>query len=283
MKLLSGRFVYKSYADMELAFYLEQPRVKRFELSPVVMNNVGGGWAHHEVLDAPYYAFAGQDGLLDEGYAILTVGHRGGDHGAQMSELLSDLIDALAYIYPRNDQFGLDLDRIVPIGHSAGGHVSLMMTMAPVELMTEHCVNLCKEFHYAVIGCVSMVGPTMLYPEPESGRMLFPVVYTDDISIKHLFGGVEYTEECYKTYSPISYARADLPPILLFAGEKDNIVSARQIELFHLALTEAGTQSEYMLVLNGEHSFLPVGGEMKPSREEIDRRAYEFIHDLIRE
>ncbi|MBO5274671.1 MAG: prolyl oligopeptidase family serine peptidase [Clostridia bacterium] len=281
MTLKSGRFIYKGYPDMELAFYLEQPRVKKFEFSPVVMNNVGGGWAHYEVLDAPYYAFAGQDKLLDEGYAILTVGHRGGDYGAQMNELLSDLIDALAYIYSRNDQFELDLDRIVPMGHSAGGHVSLMVAMAPAELMTECCVNLCEGFHYRAMGCIACVPPILLYPDPESGKMLFPVIYTENRTIKYLFGGAEYTEECYKTYSPMTYARAELPPILLIPGEKDNIVDVKQSILLHEKLTSLGTDCRLVVVKNGEHSYLPVDGEISPTREEIDRLMYDFFVEML--
>ncbi len=279
----AGRFVYKSYPQMELAFYLEQPRVKRFDYAPVVVNNVGGGWAHYEVTDSPYYAFAGQERLLDEGYAILTVGFLGGDNGQQMSGVLGDLIDALAYIYARNDIFKLDLMKLAPIGHSAGGHVTLMETMAPAELMTEQCVNLTEGFRYGVMGCIGCVPPIMLYPEPESGRMLFPVIYTDHISIKHLFDGKEYTEECYRTYSPMTYARAELPPILLIPGEKDNIVDAKQSILLHEKLTSLGVDCRLVVVKNGEHSYLPVDGEISPTREELDRQMYDFFMELIKQ
>lgn len=277
-----GRFIYKTYPDMELAFYLEQPRNRIFEYAPVIMHNIGGGWSHFEIPDKALYTFPEQEKLLDEGYAILAVGYRGGDNGEQMVDIMADLIDALAYIHARNDIFKLDLMRLVPIGGSAGGHVSLMVTMAPHELMTKTCVNITEGFAYGCMGCVGIVPPTILYPDPESGKMLFPIAYTSDASIKHLFSGEEYDAPCYKTYSPLTYARPDLPPILLLAGEKDDVVSPRQSELLHEALTAAGVNSELIIVKNGDHGLNSPDGETQPPREETDHRMYTFISDLLK-
>ena len=276
-----GRFIYKNAAGADLAFYLIQPRVRKYEKAPLIMHNIGGGWTHYEITDNPVLGYAMQEKLLDEGFAIMATGHRGGDCGGQMGEILSDLCDALVYVHAHNDAFSVDLQRIIPIGHSAGGHVSLMLAMAPGELIREYCINSSDGFDYRCIGCISLAGPTILYPDPQSGELLFPFQHTERITITHIFGGKDHTDPVYQTYSPLCHVHGKVPPIGLVYGVLDDIVSVKQGEMLYSALCDAGIRAELIRVQGGGHLLIPEEGDMMPSREEIEIRLNEFCRSLL--
>lgn len=283
----SGVFVYKTNKGMELSFNLQQPRTKVYEYAPLIMNICGGGWTHYEVGRIPNMTMAKESFLRNKGFASLTVGFRGADHGEQMPDIVADVLDALGYISKHNDVFKIDLQKIVTAGHSAGGHLSLLVAMAPQDFLMQNCVY--KNFSYKCIGSVAYMPPVMLFKDAELGVQPFPQWVGADYPnsgpdvLTHLFGvNVSSDPEPFEKYSPITYVSADMPSVLVVGGEKDTAVDHLQHIRFRDAATAAGGNCTLIIMKNGGHSFEAIGGDTSPSKADIDTASYDFVVDLLK-
>ncbi|MBR7142167.1 MAG: alpha/beta hydrolase [Clostridia bacterium] len=279
----SGRFVYKTSGGMELAFHLNQPRKQVYEYAPLIVNILGGGWTHYEVTNSHYDYLTKASTLSMEGFASMTVSYRGSDHGEKMPDIVADVLDALGYIAQYNDLFKIDLQKVVTVGQSAGGHMGLLLALAPHDFLMKNCAY--KNFSYNCIGSVAMVPPTMLYKDAETNRQLFPTWYEQapgDL-LGHLFGiNVSVNAEPFIQYSPITYVSAHMPPVLIGGATDDTIVDPKQSILFHQAALDVGGNSTLLMLENADHAWQAVGGAITPSVEEFHRLAYEFVSNLVK-
>lgn len=272
----SGVFHYKTVGDLELTFYLMQPAVRVYEEAPLVVNFVGGGWTHLPVKSPILYLASEMNAMSQDGFAQMTVTYRGSDHAGSMSDCLGDLMDAFSYISLYNDVFGIDLSHIALVGQSAGGHVALMLQLAPEELLRQSCQY--PEFSYRFCGTVTINAPTMLYME--DGKQL----WGSPVSLDPLFGGVSVTQDdtLYRKYSPITYVRADMNPVLLGIGTADNIVLPKQSYLFYQKAQQVGAADVTKMELqNAGHGFEAIGGTVTPSAAEFNQHAYQCIRQWM--
>ena len=279
----SGRFVYKTSGGVELAFHLNQPRKQVYEYAPLIVNILGGGWTHYEVTNSHYDYLTKATNLSLEGFASITVSYRGSDHGEKMPDIVADVLDALGYIAQYNDLFKIDLQKVVTVGQSAGGHMGLLLALAPQEFLMKNCAY--KNFSYKCIGSVAIVPPTMLYKDAEAGHQLFPSWYEQSRGdlLGHLFGvNVSSNAEPFIQYSPITYVSADMPPVLIGGGDKDDVVDPKQSILFHEAALNAGGDCTLVMLKNADHAWQAVDGTITPSVEEFHRQAYEFVSNLVK-
>ncbi|MBR7142168.1 MAG: alpha/beta fold hydrolase [Clostridia bacterium] len=279
----SGRFVYKVSDGMELAFYLVQPTKKIYDRAPLLISILGGGWTHYEVPESHYWYFPQGPQLLDEGFAAMTVSYRGYDHGEMMPDVVADVMDALGYISLHNDVFQIDLERIVPMGQSAGGHMSLLLTLAPYELLTKRCVY--RDFPFRCLGTVAYVPPTMFWPDEKTGRQLFPNWYKESPGelLGDLFGGnYSVNPEPFHAYSPLTYVRADMPPVLLCGADRDWVCHPDHTLNFYQASIREQGDCELFMLHNAGHSFESISGPVIPDPMLVYGRVLEFIVSLLK-
>ncbi len=280
-----GLFVYKTNEGVALSMYLVQPEKQIYEYAPLLVNILGGGWTHHNVTSYYDYLLRGNE-LSKEGYAGITVSYRGSDNGEVMPDIIADVVDALGYISRYNDTFKIDLNRVVMVGQSAGGHVGLMIASAPKEMILEHCAYNDGEFDYNVIGTVAMVPPTMLYIDEETQTQLFPSWWQGAPILGHLFGSganaaVDPTP--FVKYSPITYVSADMPPVFIGVGDKDPIVAPEQSYKYYDAAKAVGARCEMMILQNADHSFQSVDdAKITPTVKEFHDAVYEFVSGLLK-
>ena len=79
-------------------------------------------------------------------------------------------------------------------------------------------------------------------------------------------------QDVARSVSPLTYVRADLPPIMSIQGDKDPIVPYSQNVRLHEALTKAGAKNELFTVPGGGH------GNFKPEeRTSIYVKIREFL------
>jgi dipeptidyl aminopeptidase/acylaminoacyl peptidase len=80
----------------------------------------------------------------------------------------------------------------------------------------------------------------------------------------------------------LTYVSHDDPPFLILHGDKDVGVRPIHSELLAAALKKAGVPATLVMVTNAGHGFSPVGGDPKPSREEIARMIADFFDKTLR-
>ena len=91
-------------------------------LAPCLVFIHGGWWRSLDKADhsfiAPAYVVRGAHVVVIN-YALAP--------GASLQQIILDVVQALAWVWRRAEQFGVDRKRIALAGHSAGGHLAAMM------------------------------------------------------------------------------------------------------------------------------------------------------------
>ena len=94
--------------------------------SPLVMFVHGGGWTRGDKRGGVRIA----DALVPAGYAVASVDTRMPPEGGVADEA-QDVASAAAFLLAHAGQFGLDPNRFVLMGHSAGGHLVALVATDP--------------------------------------------------------------------------------------------------------------------------------------------------------
>lgn len=179
---------------------------------PLVVFIHGGGWH----LGAPeQYRFVART-LGDQGFAVALVGYRLVPEG-RFPAMLEDSAAAVRWVRDIAGKHGARVDRLALMGHSAGAYNVLMLGLDPQWLAGAGVPQ------GAIAGVVSLAGPADFYP------------WTSD-SARNAFGHVANPE----TTQPISFVRADAPPILLIHGTADDVVRPRNSRRLEAALEKTG-------------------------------------------
>jgi acetyl esterase/lipase len=173
---------------------------------PVILYVHGGGWSRgnkENVSAKPAF-------FTENGYAFISINYRLHPK-ASYEEMAQDVVTALRWVYENADTYNLDQGRINLMGHSAGGHLIMLVGTNPKYLQAN---NLSTDIIHSL---VDLDGPVDL----EYFIQRIP-------SYKKVFG--ENKNE-WAVASPITYAvRQPLPPSFLIA-RKQNTSTLRFIDI----------------------------------------------------
>ncbi|MEW4449741.1 alpha/beta hydrolase [Qipengyuania sp. JC766] len=182
------------------------------DLRPVVIFWYGGGWVKG---DRDAYAFAGR-ALASEGFLVVVPDYRKVP-GVRFPSFLQDGADAVRWTRDNARRFGGDPDRISFSGHSAGAYIAVMLALDERWL---RAVDVDPEI---VDSAVGLSGPYDFYP------------FDTKRSIDAMHGAPDPL-----LTQPISFARADAPPLLLITSTEDETVRPRNAINLAAMLEEAG-------------------------------------------
>ena len=275
----NGRFVYKYSNGQELAMFIQQPITKKYENAPFIVQIQGGGWCAGEIPNLICGVFTSSDvtGLLESGWALVTLSYRGVDNGEFLPEILSDIMDGIGFLQLHQKTFHLDCERVIFCGCSAPAHVSLMMATAPKSLLSKYCVYPITK--YKCIGAISINAPAFLYPI--NGQWGFGDEKSDPY-IQPFGSTYEEDPDIRKQYSPATHLSKDSPPLLLFYGTKDDVVDPMHTKEFAKACEKAGAPYTLVEVVNGDHGIQAAEGTTaSPTRNEWIKMIMQFATDCL--
>jgi acetyl esterase/lipase len=208
---------------------------------PTLMYIHGGGWVFGDKSGAvnlflPY---------IERGWNIVNVEYRmAGTSPAPAA--VEDVRCALRWMYKNAAEYHIDTNRIVASGHSAGGHLALMAGMLPSGTdLDSACPADTTDPPLKVAAIVNWYGITdvnKILSGPD--RKTYAVAW---------IGSQPEKEERAKRVSPMTYVRADLPPIITIHGDHDPTVPYSQAVHLHDALNHAGVPNELVTIPNGVH------------------------------
>ena len=204
------------------------------------------------------------ESLRKEGFAVVSIDYRVYKEGVVMREIITDCFDAARYIAHFADELGVDKDRFVTSGHSAGAYLALMLAYAPANTFQEGYDFTDK---FTVQATAVMSPPTALHDNSTNNLR----------DIKDLFAEAGKSE--MERTSPISYAVKSCPPTFLSAGTSDYLVFATSSELLYQKLLACGVECELLLSIGGGHCFEQIHGCLKPSvsMEQVQTTLTDFI------
>ena len=198
--------------------------------APVVVIVHGGSWFHGDksmvrIIDR----FVNK--MRDNGIAVVAINYTSGYLGGFRAPL-RNVVVALTWIRDHGMEYGLDPRRLGLYGVSAGAHLSLMATPA---VMDEPGIDL--RF------VLEEYGPTDL------------VAMAGGDAFQHSRAFRWLPKKTLERYSPVRYVDSHWPPVLIFHGEEDEVVSIRQSELLVSELERNGVSYQYHPIPGGNHGF----------------------------
>lgn len=183
---------------------------------------------------------------VQRGYAVASVSYSLSDK-AKWPAQLHEAKAAVRWLRAHAGEYGLDPDRFVAWGLSAGGHMASMLGVSErvVELEGELGWN---EESSGVQALVSWCGPSD-FLQMGQGKII------DHDSPKspesRLIGApIQDCPERVRLANPIAYVHPDMPPCYLLHGDADELVPFQQSEILYEALRDAGVPVQ-MEVLKG--------------------------------
>lgn len=221
-----------------LDLYIPAREDKKKKL-PLVVWIHGGGWAKGSKAGIGNCSW-----VLEKGYALASIGYRLTDVAAFPAQL-DDCKAGIKWLKENGAEFGVDADRIVVWGSSAGGHLVAMLgtTGDPDDSSDD------------IDGVIDWFGPTELLTMQEQRKL--PVHLDanapDSFESKLIGGTLQENPEKAKAASPISHVSKDDAPILIIHGDQDPLVPLEQSYLFIKALDAVEVPASLVVIEGAGH------------------------------
>lgn len=203
--------------------------------APAVVFVHGGGWTHGD----PSQACGNALHFARRGIATIAISYRLAP-GHRFPAPLDDVRRGLRNVRANAEALGVDPDRLALLGLSAGAHLA-MLTHLTGDLPALASTGL-PDVSERVRAVIAHYGPYDL------GRRTSEMVAT-------LIGPRVEDADWVRLASPLHHAERATAPVLLIHGTGDQLVSWKESNRMHDALTAAGKSSELLLLDGAPHAF----------------------------
>jgi acetyl esterase/lipase len=218
---LAEKILYKKTPQEDMYLYLLRPDKIREKALPAIVYFTGGGWVSGNVEgQIPNAAWFRDHGIIgiDADYRVKS------RHGTSPLECIQDAKSAIRYVRAHAKELGIDPNRIIAAGGSAGGHLAACTFLdggdAPGEDLRISSKPNALVLHNPVLG--EGFGKEFFAAHPE--------------------------------FAPILHVTKGWPPTILSNGTKDNTTPFEVAEKFTRLMREAGNVCELIPVKDADHS-----------------------------
>ena len=229
-------------------FYLKPTDYKLGEKRTAVVWIHGGGWTGGSTesffLHARYFAFRGAVGFCIQ-YCLVKA------NGTTVADCVADCKSTIRYIREHAAELGIDPDKIVVMGDSAGGH--LASCLGTIDGFDDPTDNL----------KISAKPNAMVLYNPLSD-------FTTSVFINRIIAGAALDKkptpesqiptkeqtELAKKLSPLYNIHKNQPPTLVMHGTDDTVILPEQSLQFTEAMKKAGNSCKLILLPNTTHAFV---------------------------
>ncbi len=287
--LLRKKYVPSPQVESDLPFYTDPRNGRQLicdiwkpspHINPSGMAFIyfhGGGWysLHKGLLTRTLFQQLAAHGhlVVDASYRLFPE--------VKMSEMLSDVKRAIAWLKTNASLFDINPERVVVGGGSAGGHLALLAAysahrsdLTPPDLIEIDTsvrgavayyppVNIAAYYNYGYQNSISF-GPLTVPGRQEVVSML-------------MGGSPQEVPETYSLFSPSSHVSSSCPPTLIFAPEMDDLVPIEPIYELHRSLVDAGVPSVMVNFPYCEHGFDLVLPQYSPSAQAALNDLHHFL------
>jgi len=198
--------------------------------SPAVIFFFGGGWRRGK--PGQFYPFI-QD-LSKEGIVAISAQYRTKEsHDASPTECVIDGRSAVRYVREHAAELGVDPDKIVVGGGSAGGHVAACTAIGVAPDDTTDNLEVSST--------------------PQALMLLNPVLSTGPNGYSH--GYVKQHIDDWTRISPLDRADGSFPPTLVMVGTEDKLLPPAMANEFKSKLETADVRCEVVFYEGANHGF----------------------------
>ncbi len=228
--------------------------------TPIIFNIHGGGW-NKGVKEAQ----GGFDMFFKMGFAVVNVEYRLSQQ-ATAPAAVEDVRAAMLYVVKNAKKLNIDVNKIVVMGGSAGGHLALMCGLLQHDRRFDGKYKRVKKYTIAAIIDKSGITDVWDWAYGKSKTSKSATMWLGEKAKDSLFA---------QTVSPIYYVKKTSPPTYIVHGDADPVVPYQQAINLKNKFDEVGAKSVFKTVPNGLH-----GKYSKQQNEEINKEITQFLNDL---
>jgi acetyl esterase/lipase len=246
--------IYKTVHDLDLRLWIFEPEGHEADdKSPAIVFFFGGGWNNGSpsqfVEHCKYLAGRGMVAMV----ADYRVKFR---NGVQAVKCVEDAKSSVRWIRAHASELGIDPDRIVAGGGSAGGHLAASCGIVPMYDNPEEDLSISSQPN-----ALALFNPVLVV-----GRVPDDIP-ADENKLAKLPGRLGVDPP---TLSPYHNLRGDLPPAIIFHGTADETVPYASIQLFVRNSKKLGNRCELVTYEGEGHGFFNYGRKQnKPFTDTI--------------
>jgi acetyl esterase/lipase len=196
--------------------------------------------------------------LLNAGYAVVCPNHRS-SMDAKWPAQLHDIRAVIRFVRGEAAKYHFDTSFVATSGFSSGGHLASIAAttsgqkqakVGTVDIDLEGNVgNYCNELSTVNAAC-DWSGPVDLTAMDCGDHMQMGEKSPEDILLN---ASLATEPDKYLSLSATNYVDKNNPPIIIFHGEKDNVVPCCQGKKFYELLKAAGVKTTATFVPEGGH------------------------------
>lgn len=244
---------YKKTAQGELHLHIFYPENHdRTGKVPSIVFFHGGGWNRgHPRQFYPHARYMASRGMvaISAEYRLFTV------HGTTPFDCVTDGKSAIRWVKAHARSLGIDPDRIVAGGGSAGGHIAAAT---------------------ATLDGFNETGEDTTISTRAAALVLFnPVVDNSPDGY-----GYERIGDRYPEFSPMHNIDSNTPPVIFFLGTSDKVISVETARRFKAHMQAQGRRCDLFLYDGQEHGFYVYRDGTNPFYRQTVRETDRFLQSL---
>ena len=237
------KVTYKVIDGTSLNLWIFKPnKVKTSDSKPAILFFFGGGWNK----GTPAQFIKHCEYLAARGMIAITVDYRVKNrHGVIPKNCVEDAMSAVAWVREHASEYGIDPNRIVAAGASAGGHLAAA-TATLENFSTGNDTQKISHQPNAVVlfNPVLVLAPTENLSEELNNQM--------GSMVKRMGSQPE-------NMSPYHNIKAALPPMIIFHGTLDKVVPFETVQLFQKKMVEYDNLCTLIGYQDEPHAFFNFG------------------------
>jgi len=218
---LATKVLYKKTPQEDLYLYILRPQIKTDKTLPAIVYFTGGGWVNGNV----YGQIPNPAWFRDRGIIGIEADYRvKSRHGTTPIECIQDAKSAIRFVREHAKELGIDPNKIIAAGGSAGGHLAACTFLDGGDTPGEDLK-------------ISTKPNALVLHNPVLGEG---------------FGKVFF--DAHPEFSPILNIKNGWPPTILSNGTKDSTTPIEVAEKFTRQMKNAGNVCELIPIKDAGHS-----------------------------
>ena len=230
----------------------------------------GGAWMSG---DKSSYEGGMAYGATSLGIATASVNYRYISDNIDILDLIDDIDSALGAVKQKGAEVGVNINKVLLTGDSAGGHLSLLYAYARKNTAP-----------ITPVAVVSNSGPTDLYDDNfyHNNALGNEAVISDLMSKacgqRFNYENKEAAKQALESVSPINYVSADCVPTVINHGSADTIVPFSNAQKLDALLTQYGVEHVLNVYNGADHDL----GKDEAAKDRADELLFGYIDRFLK-